>query len=210
MTPLESRTALPTPVDPPVETRAVLGTRVGYTSEGPSDGVPLLMVHGVPGNTRDFRYLAPLLAERCRVHRLELPGFGSNTRARWRDYSPWGRAELVLAFADAMGMELFAVLGHSIGGPVAILAAALRPERVAGLVAVASPGLRRHRGMFVSPRVTVTGLRTAWGDSGATVDRGDTAGAPERFTRAGRLGFVVAWGQVPLVFLITERGAPGA
>lgn len=142
---------LPDPVDPPVHGCFVLGTRIGYTVEGPPTGSCLVTVHGVPGGAPDFRYLAPLLAERLRVYRLELPGFGSNITARWHDYSPAGRARLIVAFADAMGIGRLTVAGHSLGGPAAIATAAFYPERTESLVLLSSIGLRRHRGMFFPP-----------------------------------------------------------
>jgi pimeloyl-ACP methyl ester carboxylesterase len=144
---------LPEPSDPPVRFVSVLGTTVGYTEEGPTSGPRLLAVPGVPGGAPHFRYLAPVLAARLRVHRLELPGFGSNTGAVWHDYSPGGRAALVNGFAEAMGIRRFAVLGHSMGGPAAVATAALHPDRVTALALLASVGLRRHRGMVIPPPV---------------------------------------------------------
>lgn len=144
----------PTPTDPSVATAEVLGTRVGYTREaGHGEAVPVLMVPGLPGGPADFRYLAPLVAAKRPAIRLELPGFGAHREATWHDYSPLGRARLVLGLADALGLERFAVLGHSMGAPAAIAAAAAFPERVVALVALASPGFRRHRSMLVPPPI---------------------------------------------------------
>ena len=147
-------TPLPIPTDPPVATAEVLGTRVGYTHEGTThEALPLIMVPGLPGGPADFRYLAPLVAARRPAYRLELPGFGAHRDATWHDYSPAGRARLVIGLADALGLERFAVLGHSMGAPAAIAVAADHPDRVVALVALASPGFRRHRSMVVPPLV---------------------------------------------------------
>ncbi len=142
---------LPSPVDAPVARYDVLGTQVGATSEGPEGAPALLMIHGVPGSTRDYRYLAPLLSRTLRVHRLDLPGYGAVRDARWHDYSPDGRARLVVGVADALGLDGFAVVGHSMGGPAAVATAAMVPHRVTALVVLASVGVRRHRGMALSP-----------------------------------------------------------
>ena len=144
---------LPPAVDLPVETCRVLGTRVGFTCEGPTAGLPLVLIHGVPGGAHDYRYLAPLLAESCRVYRLELPGFGTVVDADWPDYSPSGRASLVTAFTDALGVKEYAVLGHSAGGPAALATAALDHRRVRALILLASVGLRRHQGVPMPPTV---------------------------------------------------------
>lgn len=142
----------PPPTDPAVESVALLGTRVGFTREGTTHtSVPLLMVPGLPGGPADFRYLAPVVAAHRPAIRLELPGFGAHREATWHDYSPLGRARLVVGLADALGLGRFAVLGHSMGAPAAIATAAAFPERVAALVALASPGFRRHRSMLVPP-----------------------------------------------------------
>ncbi|RLB45589.1 MAG: hypothetical protein DRJ42_29605 [Deltaproteobacteria bacterium] len=142
---------LPSPVDAAVARYDVLGTQVGATSEGPEGTPAILMVHGVPGSTRDYRYLAPLLSRTLRVHRLDLPGYGAVRDAQWHDYSPDGRARLVVGVADALGLEEFAVVGHSMGGPAAIATAAMVPHRVTALIVLASVGVRRHRGMALSP-----------------------------------------------------------
>jgi pimeloyl-ACP methyl ester carboxylesterase len=111
----------------------------------------IFLIPGVPGSTRDYRYLAPVLAKRLRVHRLDLPGYGSAAGATWHDYSPDGRARLVIATADLLGVERFAVAGHSMGGAAAIATAAMVPHRVTGLVPICSIGVRRHRGMALPP-----------------------------------------------------------
>ncbi len=147
----QSESGLPEPVDAEVTVHAVLGTRVGATAEGPADAPAILLVPGVPGTTRDYRYLAPLLAERLRVHRLDLPGYGAARGARWDDYSPDGRARLVIALADVLGVERFAVVGHSMGGPAAIATAAMVPHRVTALCVISSVGVRRHEGMALPP-----------------------------------------------------------
>jgi len=147
----EGDASLPEPVDAEVTLHDVLGTRVGATSEGPEGAPAVLLLHGVPGSTRDYRYLAPLLAPHLRVHRLDLPGYGAARDAVWHDYTPDGRARLIIALADAVGAERFAIAGHSMGGPAAIATAAMVPHRVSALIALASLGVRRHRGMLLPP-----------------------------------------------------------
>ncbi len=137
--------------DPAPESVAVLGSAVGYTGEGPADAPALIMIPGVPGDSFDFRYLAPVLAANFRVYRIELPGFGCVRDQRWRDYSPAGRAALIAGFADAIGLERYSVLGHSMGGAAAAALAATDAERVSALVLLCSIGLRRHRGMTLPP-----------------------------------------------------------
>ncbi len=143
-----------TPSDPPVQWCEVDGMPVSYTDEGPAGAATFVLVHGVPGSVADFRYLAPLLATDFRVVRLEFPGFGSNLAAAdIRPYpgSPPARAAFIIACAKKLGLDRLCVVGHSMGGPAALCAAALAPERVHALGLIASVGLRKHRGMAAPP-----------------------------------------------------------
>lgn len=141
--------ALPPPVDPPAE---LVGTRVGplaVSSEGPAGALPVLCVHGIPGSRRDFRYLAPLLAAGLRVHRLEMAGFGESPPAGRATLAGW--ADALLAVADALACERFALLSHSFGGGAVVLAAARAGDRLAGAAVLASLGARRHRAFAMPP-----------------------------------------------------------
>jgi pimeloyl-ACP methyl ester carboxylesterase len=124
-----------------------------YTDEGPPEAPAILAVHGVPGSGRDFRYLAPQLTTALRVVRIDLPGFGGSAPVADAVATLGGRARVVLAVADALGLRRFAVMGHSMGGGAALAAAAGHPERVAQLVLIASLGLRVHRGLGAPPAV---------------------------------------------------------
>ena len=157
----EGAPPLPPPSDPPLRYCEARGARYSYTVEGPEDGAPIILIHGIPGNVRDFRYLGPLLGARARVFRFELPGFGGSRDARLPSPWPRARAEAVLAFADAHALERFAVLGHSMGGRTALEVAGRWPERVRQLVLLASVGLRRHQGFRASPPLMRAFLRLA-------------------------------------------------
>lgn len=113
------------------------------TDEG--RGPVLVALHGLPGGARDWRWLAPALTG-VRFLRLELPGFGGTPREAMPDPGFEARARWVLDVMTALGVERFAVVGHSIGGPLAMAVAALAPGRVSGLALVASVGLSEHVG----------------------------------------------------------------
>jgi pimeloyl-ACP methyl ester carboxylesterase len=81
------------------------------------------------------------------VVRVELPGFGSSPAGEVATLAGW--AEVTVAVADVLGLERFALLGHSFGGGAALLAGALAGERLAGLVLLASMGGRRHRSFLL-------------------------------------------------------------
>ena len=143
------------PTDPEPRLLATAAGPVAVTEEGPSDAAAILCIHGLPGSTRDYRHLAPRLAPRFRVVRLDMPGFGRSPASRIRTMRGWAR--IPAAVADTLGLERYLVAGHSFGGGAAILAAAGDAERVAGLLAIASVGAFRHRA-YAWPPVAVRAL----------------------------------------------------
>ncbi|MEO1229147.1 MAG: alpha/beta hydrolase [Myxococcota bacterium] len=135
-----------TPSDPrPLRLEVPSGV-ASVTDEGA--GPAVVCVHGLPGSSRDFRWLAPALTARgLRVVRLELPGFGQAPEP------PPGASSTVAALGHyvseviaALRLEAPTLLGHSFGGTIALNVAAHRPEEVGRLALVASMGTRRHRG----------------------------------------------------------------
>lgn len=119
------------------------------------EGPPVVCVHGLPGAARDFRWLAPPLAGRARLLSVDLPGFGGTPVSTASDASPEGRADFVLAVIDALGLDRPVLVGHSMGGLVAVAAAARRPGGFRGLALLASPGLRPHATFRRLPRRTL-------------------------------------------------------
>src|SRR5690349_16900015 len=114
------------------------GTRLRYAVGG--DGPPLVLVHGLGGTIENWRALAPPLAARHRVLVPDLPGHGRSAplpQARHLD----ALAEAVLGIADAEEIGPAVWVGHSLGGVVALRAAALRPDAVRGLVLAAAAGI---------------------------------------------------------------------
>src|SRR5690606_22284150 len=121
------------------------GRAITWVETGPADGPCVVMIHGLPGSHRDFRWLAPPLeAAGFRVIRLDMPGFGG-TDPRSARLSRL--AEHVLARLDQLALDRTILLGHSFGGPQALLAASRDPARVRGLALLASVGLRPHRAL---------------------------------------------------------------
>lgn len=130
------------PSDPPRMFVELPSGPAAYTDEG--EGPPLVLVHGLPGSVRDYRWLAPQLSPFARVLRVDLPGFGETPVATEPDASPLGRARFVLAWLKSLGVGRATLVGHSMGGVVSCAAASLEPERFEGLVLLASPGVRPH------------------------------------------------------------------
>jgi pimeloyl-ACP methyl ester carboxylesterase len=111
--------------------------RIRYCESG--QGAPLVHLHGAGGLRLNRAH--DLLAERCRVIAVEMPGFGQseeNTRTRTM---PELAATIVKA-ADALGLDRFDLMGTSFGGKAALWLAAMHPERVRALVLEAPAAIR--------------------------------------------------------------------
>jgi len=123
---------------------------IALTREGDPTRRAVICLHGIPGSHRDFRYLAPLLAERFHVVRIDAPGFARSPRGR---PSVDGLADALWAAADAIDVRRCVLVAHSFGGAAVLHAAARHPERTEGVALLASPGGRQHRGYGMPPWV---------------------------------------------------------
>jgi pimeloyl-ACP methyl ester carboxylesterase len=107
---------------------------------GAGDGVPVVLLHSLAGNTRQWdAQLAHLRATR-RAVALDWRGHGRSPAAPDGSWRIEDMAEDVAAAADRLGLGRFVLAGHSAGGSVAIAAAGAHPERVAGLFLLDSAG----------------------------------------------------------------------
>jgi pimeloyl-ACP methyl ester carboxylesterase len=115
------------------------GVGMHYVEEG--SGPTVLLIHGFGGHTYSFRHTIPSLSADHQAVALDLQGFGYSERPEEGDYSLTEQARLVTRFMERLGIERAVVIGHSMGGGVAMRVATTWPDRVEKLVLVASvPG----------------------------------------------------------------------
>jgi Predicted hydrolases or acyltransferases (alpha/beta hydrolase superfamily) len=129
-------------VSAPVEQRIVL-PHLALSAQAWGDDAlpPLLALHGWLDNAGSFALLAPLLARHFRVIALDLPGHGHTDHlAPGASYHYLDYVRVVLAAADAMRLDRYTLLGHSLGAGVAALAAAAMPERIERLLLIEGLG----------------------------------------------------------------------
>jgi len=111
------------------------GLDLHYMTWGPAGGRPILLIHGTLAWSRTWYEIAERLAKLgYRVIAPDLPPFGFSERPGDGDYSRQAQAKLILAFADALGLDRVVLVGHSFGGGATLEAAFSAPERIEGLV----------------------------------------------------------------------------
>lgn len=114
--------------------------RFGALRNDNTDGVPLLALHGWLDNAASFLPMAPLLTGYDLVA-LDMPGHGRSFHyPDDAEYSLFSTILDLLAAADTLGWERFAVLGHSMGGAIASVLAAAAPERIERLFLIEALG----------------------------------------------------------------------
>ena len=97
----------------------------------------MVLLHGQPGSGADWKQVEERLPDGLNVLAPDRPGYGASRRPAG-GFAAGARA--LLAEMDARGIDQAVLVGHSYGGGVALAAARLAPERVAGLVLLASVG----------------------------------------------------------------------
>ena len=103
---------------------------------GPADAPPVVLLHGITGHARVWDHLAERLAPRHRVLALDQRGHGDSDPAPDDDYRVGTMADDVAAFVGSLRLDRFALLGHSMGGRIAIKYAADHAARLERLVIV--------------------------------------------------------------------------
>jgi pimeloyl-ACP methyl ester carboxylesterase len=149
-------------VTAPIEECIPLRSHMTLTAQlwGKPDAPPLLVLHGWLDNAGSFDFLAPLLAKHWRVILLELPGHGhsghlpSGSTYHYLDY-----VGAVLAAVDALHLQSYSLLGHSLGAGIGSLVAAARPQCIDRLYLIEGLGplgddgantLQRFRDAYVA------------------------------------------------------------
>jgi len=118
------------------------GHRVVYRTAG-SGGPVILLIHGITGNAKQWDEVVPMLAERYTVVAPDLLGHGESAKPRG-DYSLGAYAASVRDLLVALGHRRATVVGHSLGGGIAMQFAYEYPPFAERLVLVSSGGIGRE------------------------------------------------------------------
>ncbi|WP_082517471.1 alpha/beta fold hydrolase [Variovorax sp. Root318D1] len=112
------------------------GMRIFYREAGPVDAPVLLLPHGYPCSSFQYRRLMPALADRWRLMAPDYPGFGlSDTPpADTFGFDFDAYAGFLEAFCDQLGLDRYALYLHDYGSQIGLRLAIRRPERVTAVI----------------------------------------------------------------------------
>ena len=117
------------------------GVNIRYIECGA--GHPALLIHGFGEFLESWYFNVGSLSRHCRVYAMDLPGHGLSDKPKI-DYSLSSLSRFIIEFTDTMGIEQASLIGHSMGGAVALGVAISSPKRVYKLIAADSGGLAKE------------------------------------------------------------------
>ncbi len=127
------------------------GIKINYYEAG--QGPPVLLLHGFGGCAYTWRYLIPPLAAAHRVLTLELKGYGLSDKPRDGHYAVADQAGIVAAFIRGQDLHDLVIMGHSMGGGVALMTYLQLqqddPGRINQLVLIDSAGYPQKLPWFI-------------------------------------------------------------
>ncbi|MFO7706140.1 MAG: alpha/beta hydrolase [Halopseudomonas sp.] len=118
----------------------VMGNRIHYLEQGKEQNseATLLMIHGLGGVAQNYSY--SVLGELAKTHRvvaIDRPGSGYSERHPRSSASLAVQADVLAGVIDALDLGKPVIVGHSLGGAVALATALRHPDKVAGLALIA-------------------------------------------------------------------------
>lgn len=148
------------------KTIEVDGLSIFYRTAGDPTSPTILLLHGFPSSSHQYRKLIPLLAGKYHVLAPDLPGFGFTTVPPAREYSYKfsSLATTVGLFLDALSIEKFSVYIFDYGAPTALRLALQRPKAITAIISQNGNAYEEGLGAFWDP------IRKYW-KSGAQEDR---------------------------------------
>ncbi len=105
---------------------------VHYVDEGSGDA--MLLVHGTPTWSFEYRHLIKALSTRHRCIAPDHLGFGLSSRPAGFAYTPEAHAEVLREFVERLGLDRFTLVVHDFGGPIGLPLALAADSRVARVV----------------------------------------------------------------------------
>jgi pimeloyl-ACP methyl ester carboxylesterase len=110
----------------------VAGARVHYLHAG--TGKAMILIHGLVGSSANWRTNIDALAQHGSVYAIDLVNMGKSQRVAGLDPGLKATANRIVAIMDSLNLNKADIVGHSHGGAVALMLAALHPRRVRRLI----------------------------------------------------------------------------
>jgi pimeloyl-ACP methyl ester carboxylesterase len=135
--------------------------RLHYVVWGDEANPPLLLIHGGRDHARNWDRVAERLLDRYAVYAVDLRGHGDSDWAIGSQYSMIEHVADIAAFFDALGRDPMPIVGHSLGGGIALPFTGVMPERVARVCAIEGlgPGISSPRPAHVRMRRWLSAMR---------------------------------------------------
>ncbi|KKR51568.1 MAG: hydrolase alpha/beta domain protein [Candidatus Levybacteria bacterium GW2011_GWC1_40_19] len=121
------------------------GGSVYYQETG--SGRPLILLHGWGQDVSSFWGLVPLLKNKFRLYLIDLPGFGRSELPK-KSFTVQDYADVIKKFIKQKKLEKPIVLGHSLGGRVAIKLASSNPNLIDKLILEGAAGIKPKQGLL--------------------------------------------------------------
>lgn len=136
------------------------GITMAYADEGTGTET-LVFIHGLGSYLPAWKKNVEALRQYYRCIAVDLPGYGKSSKGEYEGSMEFF-SDAVISLADQLGIGKFVLVGHSMGGQIAIVAALRYPERVKALVLAAPAGFETfHEGQKQWFREVVTARSTA-------------------------------------------------
>lgn len=111
-----------------------------HIDDGGSGGLPVVFLHSFGGSTAHWTAELGRLRPERRAIAIDLRGHGDSDAPQSNDFAVESLANDVETAVDALELDAFVLVGHSLGGAVAAAYTGAHPERVAGLMLIGTPG----------------------------------------------------------------------
>src|SRR5918997_412774 len=112
------------------------GIEIFYRESGPQDAPSILLPHGYPSSSFQFRNLIPALADRWHLIAPDFPGFGYSATpdSRHFSYTFDGYADFLERFTDSINLTRYVLYLHDYGSQIGLRLAIKAPEKIAALI----------------------------------------------------------------------------
>jgi pyruvate dehydrogenase E2 component (dihydrolipoamide acetyltransferase) len=130
------------------------GRTIRYLKLGEHEGRPVVFIHGFGGDLNNWLFTQPALSEQHRTIAIDLPGHGGSSKDVGAGDVP-GLSRILVDFLTALDIPKAHLVGHSLGGAVALHTALHHPARVASLTLIAPAGFGSEiDGAFIEGFIT--------------------------------------------------------